>query len=114
MIEDGAELIVNSFKIHRRERFSVFVLVIHQLVLPSDDLLCRNTAHFLLAKVRDDLGTDDVLFGCPCIFFDTCLHIRRVLLHEAVERHIQISSGFVELLTLPYLRFSLCFEAALL
>ena len=69
-------------------------------------------AHFQLSKVGQQLGTDNMVFRCPCVFFDAGLHICRVLLHEARKRHIQIGGGFIELFTLPSQCFPLCLEAA--
>ena len=52
MVEDGAELIVDGFKVYGRKRLSVFVFIIHQLVLPCYDLLGGDIAHLQLAEVR--------------------------------------------------------------
>ena len=46
-------------------------LVIQYPVLPSDDLLRRDVAHFQLSEVWQQLGMDDMVFRCPCIFLDT-------------------------------------------
>ena len=114
MVEDGAELIVDRFEIYGRKGFSVFVLVIHKLVLPCDDLLGGDVAHLQFTEVRQQLGTDDMLLGCPCVFLNAGLHICRVLLHEALESHIQIGSRFIELFTLPSLCFTLGLKTTLL
>ena len=68
MVEDGAELIVDRFEIYGRKRFPVFVLVIHKLVLPCDDLLGGDVAHLQFTEVRQQLGTDDMLLGRPLSF----------------------------------------------
>ena len=90
MVEDGAELIVDGFEIYRRVRFAFLVLIVQKLVLPCDDLLGSDITHLELPKVRQQFGADDMLLGCPGVFLDTGLHICRVLLHEALEGHIQI------------------------
>ena len=88
MIEDGTELTVHRAEIDRRIFLSVFILMIQHFVLPGDDLLRCDIAHFQLSEVGQQLGADDMVFRCPCVFFDTGLHICRVLLHEARKRHI--------------------------
>ena len=55
MVEDCAELIVDGFEVYGRSGFSVFVLIIHQLVLPCDDLLGGDVRHLQLAEVRQQL-----------------------------------------------------------
>ena len=51
MIEDGAELVMDGFEIHRRVWLTVLVLVVQNFVLPGDDLLGGDVAHLELAKV---------------------------------------------------------------
>ena len=46
VIEDSAQLIVNRFQIDRGVRLALVVLVVQHLVLPSDDLLGGDIAHF--------------------------------------------------------------------
>ena len=58
--------------------------------------------------------TNNMVFRCPCVFFDTGLHICRLLLHEARKRHIQIGGGFIKLFTFPSQCFPLCLETAFL
>ena len=112
MIEDGTELTVHGAKIDRRIFLAVFILMIQHFVLPGDDLLRCDVAHFQLSKEGQQLGTDNMVFRCPCVFFDMGLHICRVLLHEARKRHIQIGGGFIELFALPSQCFPLCLETA--
>lgn len=114
MIEDGAELIVDGFEIYGRKGLAFLVLIVHQLVLPCDDLLGGNAAHLQLTEIRDELGADDVFLGCPSVFLDAGFHICGVLLEEALKCHIEVGAYLVELFTLPRLCLSLGFEATLL
>lgn len=88
MIEDGSELTVHGAEIDRRIFLAAFILMIQHFILPGDDLLRRDIAHFQLSKVGQQLGTDNIVFRCPCVFLDAALHICRVLLYEARKRHI--------------------------
>ena len=51
MIEDSAQLIVDSFQIDGGVRLAFLVLEVQQLVLPGDDLLGGDIAHFQPAEV---------------------------------------------------------------
>ncbi len=105
---------MNCFQIYGRKRLSVFILVIQKLILPLDDLLRCDTAHSQLSEIRKQLGLYDVIFGCPCVFLYASLYIFSIMLHEALEGHIQISAEAVDLFPFPSLCLSLCFEAPLL
>ena len=114
MIENSAELIVDGFQVHRRVGLSIFVLVVQHLVLPGDDLLGGDVAHLELAKVGQQLGADDVILGGPGVFLEPGFHVCRIEVHEALEGHIQIGGGFVELFPFPCLRLPLGLETPLL
>ena len=114
MIENGAELVVDGLEIHRRVGFTVLVLVVQHLILPGDNLLGGDVAHFELTEVGQQLGSDNVILGGPGVFLEPGFHIRRVEVYEAPEGHIQIGAGLVELFPLPCLRLSLGLEAPLL
>ena len=114
MVEDGAELVVDRFQVHRRVGLAILVLVVQHLVLPGNDLLGSDVTHFQPAKVRQQLSTDDVVFDGPGVFLEPGFHIRCVEVHEAPEGHIQISAGLVELFALPGLCLPLGLEAPLL
>ena len=86
VVEDGAELVVDRLQVHRRVGLALLILVVQHLVLPGDDLLGRDVAHFQPAEVRQQLGADDVVLGGPGVFLEPGLHIRRVEVHEAAER----------------------------
>ena len=105
---------MDRFQVHRRVGLTVLVLVVHHLVLPSDNLLGGNVAHFQLAEVGQQLGTDDVVLGGPGVFLEPGLHIRRVEVHEALKGHIQVGAGLIELFPLPSLRLPLGLEAPFL
>ena len=62
------------------------------LVLPGDDLLSGDVAHFQLAKVRQQLSADDVVLSGPGVFLEPGFHIRRVKVYEALKGHIQVLS----------------------
>ena len=55
-----------------------------------------------------------MLLGCPSVFLNAGLHICCVLLHEALEGHIQIGSCLVELFSLPCLGFTFGLKTTLL
>ena len=114
VVEDGTELIVDRFQVHRRVGLTVLVLVVQHLVLPGDDLLGGDVAHFELTEVGQQLGSDNVILGGPGVFLEPGLHIRRVEFYETAEGHIQIGGGFVELFPFPCLRLPLGLEAPLL
>ena len=114
VVEDGAELVVDRFQVHRRVGLAVLVLVVQHLVLPGDNLLGSDVTHFKLAEVGQQLGADDVVLGGPGVFLEPGFHIRRVEVHKAPEGHIQVGTGLVELFPLPCLRLSLGLEAPLL
>lgn len=56
---------------------------------------------------------DDVVFGSPGVFLEPCLHIRRVVVHDALKGHIQVSTGLVEQFALPGLCLSFDLETPL-
>ena len=88
--------------------------MVQHLVLPGDDLLGGDVAHFQPAEVGEQLGADNMLLCGPSVFLEPGLHIRCVKLHKAFEVHIQIGAGFMNLFTLPSLRLSLSLKTALL
>ena len=114
MVEDGTELIVDRFQVHRRVGLTVLVFVVQHLVLPSDDLLGGDVAHLQPAEVGQQLGADDMVLGSPGVLLEPGFHIRRVEVHETLEGHVQISAGLVELFALPGLCLPLGLEAPLL
>ena len=114
MVEDGAELIVNRLKVHRRIGLPLFILVVQHLILPGDDLLGGDVTHLQLAEVGEQLSADNMLLCGPSVFLEPGLHIRCVKFHKTFEVHIQISAGFMNLFTLPILCLSLGLEAPLL
>ena len=114
MVKNGTELVVDGFEIHRRVGLAVFVLVVQHLVLPGDDLLGGDVAHFELTEVGQQLGADDVILGGPGVFLEPGFHVCRIEVHEALEGHIQIGGGFVELFPFPCLRLPLGLETPLL
>ena len=95
VVEDGAELVMDRFQVHRRVGLAVLSLVVQHLVLPGDNLLGGDVAHFQPNEVGQQLGTDDVVFSGPDVFLEPDFHIRRVEVHEALEGHIQIGAGLV-------------------
>ena len=105
---------MNCFQIYGRKWLSVFILVIQKLVLPLDDLLRCDTAHSQLSEIRKQLGLYDVIFGCPCVFLYASLYIFSIMLHEALEGHIQISAEAIDLLSFPSLCLTLGLKATLL
>ena len=87
------------------------------------DYLKAQGIHRAIATATDQLRTEqylkqlglyDVIFGCPCVFLYASLYIFSIMLHEALEGHIQISAEAVDLFPFPSLCLSLCFEAPLL
>ena len=114
VVEDGTELIVDRFQVHRRVGLTVLVFVVQHLVLPSDDLLGGDVAHLQPAEVGQQLSTDDVVLGSPGVLLKPGFHIRRVEVHEAPEGHVQIGAGLVELFPLPGLCLPFGLEAPLL
>ena len=114
VVEDGTELIVDRFQVHRRVGLTVLVFVVQHLVLPSDDLLGGDVAHLQPAEVGQQLSTDDVVLGSPGVLLEPGFHIRRVEVHEAPEGHVQIGAGLVELFPLPGLCLPFGLEAPLL
>ena len=66
-------------------------------------MLTLNAVYLQLAKIRHQFGADDVLLGCPSVFFQLRLHIFGITLNEALESHIQIVNELAELLVLPSL-----------
>ena len=114
MIEDGAELVVDGLEIDRRIGLALLVLVVHHLILPGDDLLSRDFTHFQFTEIGQQLGADDMLLGGPSVFFEPGFHVCRIEVHKALEGHVQISGGFIELFPLPCLSLPLGLEAPLL
>ena len=105
---------MDRFQVHRRVGLAVLVLVVQHLVLPGDDLLSGDVAHFQPAEVGQQLGADDMILGGPGVFLEPGLHIRRVEVHKAPEGHAQIGAGFVELFALPGLSLPFGLEAPFL
>ena len=113
MIEDCAELTVQGFQVDRGIRIPLLVPVIHQLILPSDDLLGRDAVHFQPSEVRNQLRADDVFLHSPCVFFQPRSDVQLVLLREALEGHVQISFGHGQRLAFPGNRLSSGLESPL-
>lgn len=88
--------------------------MVQHLVLPGDNLLGGDVAHFQPAEVGQQLGTDDMVLGGPGVFLEPSFHIRCVEVHETPEGHVQIGAGLVELFALPGLCLPLGLEAPLL
>lgn len=61
VIEDGVELVVDRPKVGGRVRLSVRTPVVHQLVLPLDDVYTADVFHPHLPEVGLDLGVYHVL-----------------------------------------------------
>ena len=114
VIKDGTELVVDGLEINRRIGFALLVLVVQHLVLPGDDLLGGDVAHFQPAEVGQQFSTDDVLLGSPGVLLESGFHIRRVEVHETLEGHVQIGAGLVELFALPGLCLPFGLEAPFL
>ena len=114
VIEDGAELVVDGLEIDRRIGLALLVLVVHHLVLPSDDLLSRDFTHFQFTEIGQQLGADDMILGGPGVFLEPGFHVCRIEVHETFEGHVQIGGRFVELFPFPCLRLPLGLEATLL
>ena len=89
-VENGAELIMDSFQINWGVWLAFIVLIVQHLILPRDDLVGGNIAHLQLTKVGYQLGSDNMIFRSPSVFLDTSFHVRRVLLHKAGKGHVQI------------------------
>lgn len=92
----------------------MLILVSEHLILPGDNLLGGDTAHFELCKVRQQFRSDDVVFGSPGVFLKPSFHICRVEIHEALKGHVQIGAGLVELFAFLGLCLPFCLESALL
>ena len=105
---------MNRLEIHRRVGLTVLVFAVQHLILPGDDLLGSDVAHFQPAEVGQQLGTDNVILGGPGVFLEPGFHIRCVEVHKAPEGHVQISAGLVELFALPGLCLPFGLEAPLL
>ena len=75
MIENGTELIVQGFEIHRRIRLAALIPTFDHLILPSDNVFGLDRVHFPLGEVREQFGANDVLFGVPSVLFQPVLHI---------------------------------------
>ena len=101
VVEDGAELGVDGSQVNRGVGLPVFVLAVHQLVLPGDDLLRGDAAELQLSEVRQQLCPDDVLLVVPGIFLQAGFHVLGVVVDEAGEGHVHIRRDLVQLLALP-------------
>ena len=84
----------------------LFVTVGKQLVLPCNHILGGDLVDLALAKVRDDLGLDDMLLGLPGAFFQPCFEIGGVNLHKGFKAHIQVSCALLLELLLPFQSFT--------
>ena len=113
MVEDCTQLVLDGLEVNRRVGLSIFVAIVDQFILPADNLLRRDAAHFQLAEVGQQLGSHDMLFGMPSIFFCTAFHILGVLFRKTTERHVEIAAALGMLFTLPCLRITLGLKAAL-
>lgn len=83
-------------------------------ILPRYHIFGLNVAHLSFPEERDQLGAEDMLFGVPCVVFQTLLHVLKVYLRKAVKGHVKARFDLVHLLTLPRLSFFLCGEPTLL
>lgn len=81
MIENRAELVMESLKVNRRVRLTVFILVVQHFVLSGDNLLGGDITHFQLAEVRNQFGTDDMILGSPSVLLEPGFHICRIEIH---------------------------------
>lgn len=69
VIENGAELIAERFKVHGRIFLAALVVPLNHFILPSNNISRQNFTDFALAEVRQDLRADNMLFGLPSVFF---------------------------------------------
>ena len=66
MVEDCTQLILNGLEINRRVGSSVLIAIVDQFILPADHLLRSDAAHFQLAEVWQQFGSDNVVLALPC------------------------------------------------
>lgn len=95
MIKNGAELIVERFKVHGRVFLAVFVTTLDHFILPSDNISRLNIADFAFAEVRQDFCAYNMLLRVPGVFLDAILHIRRIGFNKARKGHTEISLSLV-------------------
>jgi hypothetical protein len=113
MVKDGTELIVQCLQVYGGVFFTIFIPIAEHIILPDNDIPCRNFIELALAEVRQNFCPDDMLFCTPRAFPQTNLHIRRVGLHESRKGHIQISRGLLFLGFFPGECFTFCTETAI-
>lgn len=65
MVEDCTQLILDGLEVNRRVGLSIFVAIVDQFILPADNLLRRDAAHFQLAEVGQQFGSDNVVLALP-------------------------------------------------
>ena len=65
MVEDCSQLILDGLEVNRRVGLSIFVARVDQLILPADNLLRSDAAHFQLAEVWQQFGSDNVVLALP-------------------------------------------------
>lgn len=114
VVDDQVKLVMNRLEIHRRVKLTVLIFMVQHLVLPGDDLLGSDVAHFQPAKARQQLSTNNMVLGGPGVLLRAGFHIRCVEIHEAPEGHIQIGAGLVKLFAFPGLCLPFGLEASLL
>ena len=113
VIENGTELIVQGFEIHRRIRLAALIPTFDHLILPSDNVFGLDRIHFSLGEVREQFGANDVLLGVPGVLFQPILHIGCLGVDKALKCHIQIGFYLVKLFPLPSKRLSFRRKATL-
>ena len=114
MVEDCTQLILDGLEVNRRVGISVFVAIVDQLILLADNLLRSDAAHFQLAEVGQQLGTDNVILTLPGTVFDAVLTIFLVTFDKVLGNHVKVSARFVELFPFPSLCLSFRLKASLL
>ena len=102
MIEDGAELVVDGFKVNRGVRISVIVTHLQHGVLPGNYIAGLDVAHALLFEIRKDFAFDDAFFHLPGAELDAILHVLFVELIEGFEGHFEVARIFEEEVPLPF------------
>lgn len=114
MVEDCTQLILNGLEINRRVGLSILVAIVDQFILPADNLLRSDAAHFQPSEIRQQFGSDNVVLALPGAVFDAVSTIFLVTFDKVLKSHVKVSAQFVKLFPFPSLRLSFRLKASLL
>lgn len=113
MVENCRKLVTYGTDASLRECGAAAGLCVYQLVFPIQDVVACYFVHGFAAEVRQELGTNDMVFCLPCVQLQAWLDVGFVGFSELTKRHGWFTRGDCKKIMFPLLRFALAGKASL-